>query len=123
MKLVHCLVFSVIEFCNSLYYGSPNNDLHPLQMIINKAIRVVVAIPRFSREWITAYCIEYHVLPPKARVIFKICVMAYNALRYHQPKYIYEHLKIHAPSSKRNLHSCRANDFTARINPAFIRVL
>ena len=105
MKLVHCLVFSVMDFCNSLYYGLPNIDLHPLQMIINKAIRVVVGLPRFSRERITPYCIENHVLPLKARVIFKICMMAYKALRYHQPKYIYELLKIHAPSSERNLRS------------------
>ena len=32
-------------------------------------------------------------------------MMAYKALRYHQPKYIYELLKIHVPSSERNLRS------------------
>ena len=56
MKLVHCLMFSVNDFCNNLYYGLPNIDLHQLEMIINKATRVVVGLPRISREWITPYC-------------------------------------------------------------------
>ena len=32
-------------------------------------------------------------------------MIAYKALRYHQPKYIYELLKIRDPSSERNLRS------------------
>ena len=47
IKLVHRLVFSVIEFCNSLLYGSPNIILNCLHMLINSAARIIVDFPRF----------------------------------------------------------------------------
>ena len=72
MKLVHGLVFSIINFCNSLFYGLPNIILNGLQMLINSAARIAVGFPRFSSESITPVCIDLHVLPIKARIKYKI---------------------------------------------------
>ena len=60
IQLVHSLVFSHIDFCNSLYYGLPNTELHPLQMILNSAARLVVNLPRFSQVRITPISSVYN---------------------------------------------------------------
>ena len=88
MKLIHGLVLTVIDFCNSLYYGLPNCDLHAFQMIINSAARIVEGMPRFSRDRITPVCINLHFLPFKARIEYKICLLTYKALRFGEPKYL-----------------------------------
>ena len=88
MKLVHGLILSHIDFCNSLLYGLPDYELRTLQMIINSATRVVVGMPRFSREHITPCCIDLHILPIKARIIYKICLLTHKALIYEQPRYL-----------------------------------
>ena len=68
IKLVHWLVFSIIDFCNSLYYGLSNLILSGLQMLINSAARLVVGFKRFSRERLTPICINLHILPIKTRI-------------------------------------------------------
>ena len=50
MKLVHGLIFSNIDFCNSIYYDLPNCDLRPLQTIINSAAIIIVGKAMFCRE-------------------------------------------------------------------------
>ena len=62
-KLVHSLILSKIDFCNSFYYGLPSCDLKALQMISNAAARVVAGISNLSRERVTPICIELHILP------------------------------------------------------------
>ena len=109
MKLVYGLVFSVIDFCNSLYYDLPDSDLHGLQMIINSAARIVKSIPRFSRNRITPVCIELHFLPLKARIIYKICLITYKALNFNQPKYIAELIKEYTPETNMSLRSIDNN--------------
>ena len=98
MKLIHCLVLSHLDFCNSIYAGLPNSSLHHLQMIIHDAARLVVGLPRFSRERITPVCIELHILPVKARIQYKICLLVYKALNFGQPQYLAELLHFRVPS-------------------------
>ena len=109
MKLVHGLVFSVIDFCNSIYYGLPNSDLHGLQIILNSAARIVTGMPRFSRDRITPVCIKLHFLPIKARIIYKLCLITYKALKFNQPKYLSELLKTYNPETSMNLRSIDEN--------------
>ena len=68
MKLLHGQVFSINNFRNSLNYGLPSIILNGLQMLINSAARIVVVFPRFSRERVTPYRIDLHILPTKARI-------------------------------------------------------
>ena len=109
MKLVHGLVFSVIDFCNSLYYGLSNADLHGLQMIINSAARIVTGMPRFSRDRITPVCIKLHFLPLKARIMYKLCLITYKAVNFGQPKYISELIKEYTPETNMHLRSIDEN--------------
>ena len=99
MKLVYGLVFSIFDFCNSLYYGLPN-ILNVLQMSINIAARIVVGFPRFSRERITLVCIDLQVLPKKKiRIKCKICLLAYKGIECKKPLYLNEMLELREPSA------------------------
>ena len=64
MKLLHGLIFSNIDFCNSIYYDLPNCDLRPLQITINSATRVIMGKARFCRERITPISIDLHFFLP-----------------------------------------------------------
>jgi len=105
LKLVNGLVFSVLDYCNSLYYGLPAFLLHPMQVIINSAARLVVGMPYFSRDRITPICIKLHFLPFKARIVYKICLLTYKAINFGEPQYISELFKIHVPNFNMNLRN------------------
>ena len=62
---------------------------------------------RFSRERITPKCIHLHILPLKARIEYKICLLAYKALKYGQPSYLNNLLKPHEQSRDLPLRSER----------------
>ena len=99
MKLMHGLVLSVIDFCNALYYDLPNYVLNGLQMLINSAARIVVGLPRFSRERITPICIKLHILPIKARIKYKICLLTHKVIKYGEPLYLNDLIDLKVPSS------------------------
>ena len=84
--LVHSLVISKINYCNSLYSGLPNYLLRKLQSVINRSVRLICSLP--PRVPTTQYLIELHWLPVKARIEFKICLLAFKALKFGQPKYL-----------------------------------
>ncbi|KAI5101123.1 hypothetical protein C0J45_8326, partial [Silurus meridionalis] len=46
--LVHSLVISRLDYCNSLLAGLPLNGIRPLQMIQNAAAQLVFSLPKFS---------------------------------------------------------------------------
>ena len=105
LQLVHSLVLSHIDFCNSLYYGLSNTDLNPLQLILNSAARLIVNMPRFSRDRITPKCIDLHFLPIKARIEFKICLLTFKAIKHGKPSYLADLLKPYVPESNVQLRS------------------
>ena len=91
----------------TLYYGLPNRDLRSFQLLINSAVRIVYGMYRFSRERITPKCIELHILPLRARIEYKICLLAYKALKYGQPSYLNNLLKPHEQARDLPLRSER----------------
>ena len=99
MKLVHGLVFSIIDFCNSLYYGLPNIILNVLQMLINSAARMVVSFLTFSGEKITPVCIDLHVLTMKDGFKYKFCLLVHTAILCKEPLYLNDMLELREPST------------------------
>ena len=102
-KLIHNHVISRIDYCNSLYYGLPNYQLRKLQYIMNRAARLIKG--RTRRERITPVLMELHWLPIKARIIFKICVLAYKAIKNGKPDYIRKLLIDYQPGTAVSLRS------------------
>ena len=86
VKLIHNHVMSRIDYCNSLYYGLPNYQLKRLQLLINRAARLVEGTG--YRERITPVLVGLHWLPIKARIEYKLCIIVFQALRTGKPSYI-----------------------------------
>ena len=88
LMLIHNHVISKLDYCNSLYHGVPNYLLRKLQLVMNRAARLVKGLSR--RDRITPALIDLHWLPIKARIEFKRCVIVYQALKSGRPRYIRE---------------------------------
>ena len=115
ITLVHSLIVSRVDCCNSLYLGLPNYLLKKLQSIMNKSARLIFSVaPRVPT---TRVLIKLHWLPIKARIEFKICLIVFKALRFGQPKYIADmlsppvtisHLTLRSDDDPYRLHEPRA---------------
>ena len=99
--LIHNYVISRLDYCNVLYYGLPNCDLKKIQNVFNRAARLIKGLSPRSR--ITPTLIELHWLPVKARIMFKICVLTYQALASEKPLYMRNMLKSFQPATVVNL--------------------
>ena len=85
-KLVISGVISRLDYCNSIYCNLPNCKLKRLQIIMNRAARLIKGTSRHDR--ITPVLIELHWLPIKARIKYKICVMTHKILQTGKPGYL-----------------------------------
>ena len=89
--IVHAFVASKIDYCNSLLYGSTERVLHPMQVVLNAAARLVVSAGR--RDHITPILRELHWLPIRQRILYKMAVLAFHSFHcIHQsaPTYLSE---------------------------------
>ena len=99
--LVHSLVISRIDYCNSLYVSLPNYLLKKLQSVMNRSARLIYSLP--PRVPTTSYLIDLHWLPVKARIEFKICLLAFKALKFGEPRYLADLLTLQNVGSGMNL--------------------
>ena len=99
-KLVINNIVSRVDYCNSIYYNLPKLQLRKLQMVLNRAARLIKGIP--PRERITPVLIELHWLPIKARIVFKLCVLTHQALITGRPPYLRELLLLIQPGEATN---------------------
>ena len=90
--MVHSLVISKIEYCNTFYFSLPNYLLRKLQSVINRSARLMRPSPSCSCYLIIF--IELHQFPVEARIEFKICVSAFKALKFGEPKYLADLLNL-----------------------------
>ena len=67
-QLIHALITSRLDFCNSILYNLPNKQIERLQRIQNQAARMLKRIPR--RNHITPVLRELHWLRIHDRIIF-----------------------------------------------------
>ena len=103
ITLVHSLIVSKVDYCNSLFIGLPNVTLKKVQSVLNRAARLIFNLP--PRAPTTSSLIELHWLPVKARVEFKICLITFKALKFNQPSYIRELLTFSSHESTLDLRS------------------
>jgi hypothetical protein len=87
-KFIHAFVTSRLDYCNALLSGYPDKDLNKIQLVLNRAVRILTRTKIFDH--ITPVLASLHWLPVKARADFKVLLLTYKALHGLAPTYIYD---------------------------------
>ena len=93
--IIHSLVTSRLDMCNSLIYGIPHHQLHRLQLAQNTAARIITLTKKCSH--ITPVLIDLHWLPVKQRIEFKLLIFVFKSLHGSAPSYLSELLHVYIP--------------------------
>ena len=100
--LVSAFVFSRIDYCNSLLFGSTHDVISHLQRIQNYAARVILRLPMSSS--ITIHLKSHHWHPVIVRSTYKIDCFCYHCHSSTAPSYVTDILH-EIPSHTRNTRS------------------
>ncbi|KAF7251301.1 hypothetical protein EYD10_03390, partial [Varanus komodoensis] len=92
-KVIHALVTSCLDYCNVLYVGLPLKTVQILQLVQNKAARLLMGTDRYSH--ITPVLYQLHWLPVGVQAQFNMLVLTYKALNGLGPGYLKERLGLY----------------------------
>ena len=84
--VIHALLISCLDYCNSFNIGISKSALSRLQMVQNAAARLLTGTKK--RDHITPVLASLHWLPVQFRIHFKILLFVYKALNGLAPAYI-----------------------------------
>ena len=96
-QLIHALITSRLDFCNSILYNLPNKQIEILQRIQNQAAHMLKRIPR--RNHITPVLRELHWLRIHDRIIFKILLLTHKAVNNTAPEYLCDLIRLNVKST------------------------
>ena len=96
-QLIHALITSRLDFCNSILYNLPNKQIERLQRMQNQAARMLKRIPR--RNHITPVLRELHWLRIHDRIIFKILLLTHKAVNNNAPEYLCDLIRLNVKST------------------------
>ncbi len=84
--LVHSLVTSRLDYCNSLLAALPKETLIPLEKLQKRAAKLIAK--RGKYDHVTPIFREYHWLPIKERIDYAVLLMVFKARCGEAPEYL-----------------------------------
>ena len=84
--IIHAFVTTNLDYCNAILYGLPKVLLNRLQLVQNRAARIVTFTKKYERT--TPSLIVLHWLPVEYRFIYKILLLVYKAINGLSPSFI-----------------------------------
>ena len=112
--LIHSLVFSYLDYCNSLLYGLPECVVRKLQRVQNIAAKLVLNLGKSDSPRLAMF--RLHWLPIRFRLDYKIALLVYKCYKGKAPKYLCELLKIEQRTEiSRRLRSHQDNSVLYKI--------
>ena len=76
-QLIHALISTRLDYCNSVLYNLPKSSILRLQRIQNQAARILTRTP--CRDHITEVLIDLHWLRIEERIVYKILIFTFIA--------------------------------------------
>ena len=95
-SLIHALVTSRLDCCNSLLYGCKKSSIQCLQRLQNYAARVICKVSKYDH--ITPIPKELHWLPVQARIDYKLLTLTFKCVHDKSPTYLSELILRRVPS-------------------------
>ena len=103
-QLVHALVISRLDTCNSLLCGLPATLIEKLQRIQNACAKTIMGGSK--RDHVTPLLKELHWLPVKSRINYKLIMLTFKCIHHLVPQYLADLVTKYQPG--RSLRSANA---------------
>ena len=88
--LIHALISSRIDYCNSFMFEAPAHVIRKLQVVLNAAARLITGLGRYDHVT-RVMRDELHWLPVKLRITNNVELLVFKCLRGSDLTYLAKH--------------------------------